>query len=1008
MKKIKLNSIYQLLIIMIIVSLFLTIASIIIIYKITYNEKRIFLKELCENQKEIIQSMFKETKDANAILSVLNNQSKITNGMGTTGEYTIGYSKNDSIVFLIRMRQSKQTNHPHISLKSDSAIPMQYALSENTGFIKGKDYNGKMVFSYCTYIPEFKWGIVAKMDMSEVRLPFYRAGIYAIISSIILIILSIIFFKRVSLPITKKIDESEENYRRLFEYSAIPIWKEDYSEIKKYFDKLKYSGVTDFRAYFEAHKSEINHLASLIKVVEINQKSVELFNAESKEDVIKNMLFYFNGASLDIFKEELIVLAEGGKRFECEMPIRTLTGEIKILNLHLSVVKGFENTLSNVLVSFIDITERKNNEEILRRSRKEWMETFDMIPDMITILDNRHRIVRANKALTDKLGISPQDTIGLHCYQCIHGKQESPVFCPHTLMLKDGKEHIADFHEEKLGMDLLVSVTPIYDNKGNLTGSVHIARDITERKQIEDTLLFLLQCGNIGTSNNFFELLARFLSERLAMDFVCIDKLQGDLLSAKTLAVYFDGKFDDNIEYTLKDTPCGDVVGKTICTFPNNVRNLFPNDIVLQEMYAESYIGTTLWDSAGKPIGLIAVIGRKPITNLSLAETIMKLVAIRAAGELERMLAEEMLANSEIRYRRLFETAKDGILILDAVSGTIVDVNPYLIDKLGYPYDAFLGKTIWDIGFFKDIVASKDNFIKLQQNDYIRYENLPLETSDGHQINVEFVSNVYFVNNQKVIQCNIRDITERKKFENELKEKNVELVESNATKDKFFKIIAHDMKNPYISLLGASELLYENAHKYDTNKIAKLTKVLNDSAKSGYDMLLNLLEWARSQAGSMIFQPEIINLKELIDKHLSNLVEYASNKKINLNFDISSNIQVYADKNMLNTILRNLINNALKFTSKGGIVTVSTKYINGSVIIFIKDTGVGIDNKDFDKLFRTDIKYSQQGTELEGGTGLGLLLCKEFVEKHGGKIWVESEVKKGSTFYFNLSDAENN
>jgi PAS domain S-box-containing protein len=164
--------------------------------------------------------------------------------------------------------------------------------------------------------------------------------------------------------------------------------------------------------------------------------------------------------------------------------------------------------------------------------------------------------------------------------------------------------------------------------------------DITERKQIEQAQLFLLQCGWSASGEDFFESLARYLADTLNMDYVCIDRLEGDGLAAKTVAVYCDGKFVDNLAYALKDTPCGDVVGKTICSFPREVRHLFPRDAALQEMQAESYAGTTLWNSSGQPIGLIAVIGRKPRADLHLAEAILKVVAIRAAGELERRQAE--------------------------------------------------------------------------------------------------------------------------------------------------------------------------------------------------------------------------------------------------------------------------------------------------------------------------------------------------------------------------------
>jgi signal transduction histidine kinase len=176
--------------------------------------------------------------------------------------------------------------------------------------------------------------------------------------------------------------------------------------------------------------------------------------------------------------------------------------------------------------------------------------------------------------------------------------------------------------------------------------------DLVDRRALEEALTFLVQCGAPGTGEDFFQSLARFLAGRLDMDYVCIDRLETGRLSARTVAVYFDGRFEDNISYTLHETPCGEVVGKSICVFPQGVRHLFPNDLVLQQMVAESYAGTTLWSSDGQPNGLIAIIGRKPLQDRALATSLLQLVAVRAAGELERLEAEGALRESEAALQR--------------------------------------------------------------------------------------------------------------------------------------------------------------------------------------------------------------------------------------------------------------------------------------------------------------------------------------------------------------------
>jgi signal transduction histidine kinase len=235
-----------------------------------------------------------------------------------------------------------------------------------------------------------------------------------------------------------------------------------------------------------------------------------------------------------------------------------------------------------------------------------------------------------------------------------------------------------------------------------------------------------------------------------------------------------------------------------------------------------------------------------------------------------------------------------------------------------------------------------------------------------------------------------------------IKKSEAQLKELNATKDKFFNIIAHDLKNPFTSLLGSSELLYNNINKMAPENIKKLSLILNDSAKGGYAILLNLLDWSRSQTGILKYKPEKINLKNLIDENISNLQLSAANKEIRLFSEIKDNLFVNADKNMINTLLRNLLNNAVKFTHRNGKVVIGAVTDSKNVIISVKDTGLGISEDKIEKLFRIDTKHSMPGTENEQGTGLGLKLCQEFVDKMGGKIWVESVENKGSTFKFSI------
>jgi two-component sensor histidine kinase len=205
--------------------------------------------------------------------------------------------------------------------------------------------------------------------------------------------------------------------------------------------------------------------------------------------------------------------------------------------------------------------------------------------------------------------------------------------------------------------------------------------DLDERNKIEEAQEFIAKRGWNASGEDFFQSLARFLANVLEADYVCIDRLEGDGLSARTVAVFFDGRFEDNVSYTLKETPCGDVVGKTVCCFPRSVRELFPHDAVLQEMAAESYAGTTLWSGDGRPIGLIAVIARKPLEDQHMAEMVLGLVSARAAGELERREAADelrkLVGQKETLLKELQHRVKNNLNVvsslLDLETGRLPD-----------------------------------------------------------------------------------------------------------------------------------------------------------------------------------------------------------------------------------------------------------------------------------------------------------------------------------------------
>jgi len=251
------------------------------------------------------------------------------------------------------------------------------------------------------------------------------------------------------------------------------------------------------------------------------------------------------------------------------------------------------------------------------------------------------------------------------------------------------------------------------------------------------------------------------------------------------------------------------------------------------------------------------------------------------------------------------------------------------------------------------------------------------------------------------------EVSEKKKNEKELLKQKKQLSELIAAKDKFYSIIAHDLRSPFNNILGFAKLLSQKYDTYDDFKKKNFIEIINKESQNAFSLLENLLEWARIQIGRMEFHPQQFFLNEIIKEEITFIKEKVSQKKIQLSFVTDKIYPVFADKNMISTIFRNLLSNAVKFTPDNGIIkiTCSEKLVANNkkfIEVIVSDTGVGINPEIIDKLFRIDETISTEGTAGEKGTGLGLILCKEFVEKHEGTIRVESEEGKGSKFIFTL------
>ena len=404
--------------------------------------------------------------------------------------------------------------------------------------------------------------------------------------------------------------------------------------------------------------------------------------------------------------------------------------------------------------------------------------------------------------------------------------------------------------------------------------------------------------------------------------------------------------------------------------------------------YIESAVISPVLDSRGNTTNYIAI--KEDITD--------------------RRKTELILQEKDERYRLIAENINDVIWVYNLDRKVFTYISPSIYLLRGFTVDEAMQLHIYQTvtsdeqAYFKETLDSRLAYFIAGANVGSEYvDQLQMCCKDGHLVWVENSSKFrYNALGEVEITCVSRNIEARKKMEAEILVQNQQLRELIATKDKFFNIIAHDLRNPFNGILMASGLLVDNIYNYPIENVKEVIGLIHDSAKNAYSLLENLLVWARSQTGRIDFNPIWISSNDLFAEVVSLVDGLAKNKSIKLSLDVKEDFRLFADRNMITTVLRNLATNAVKFTHKNGAVDISASPHAGYVQINVQDTGIGISPEGLKKLFILNEDTCRIGTENEFGTGLGLMLCKEFIDKHSGEILVESEVGKGTVFIIKL------
>ena len=355
------------------------------------------------------------------------------------------------------------------------------------------------------------------------------------------------------------------------------------------------------------------------------------------------------------------------------------------------------------------------------------------------------------------------------------------------------------------------------------------------------------------------------------------------------------------------------------------------------------------------------------------------------------------------RFKQLIKNSFDMILLMDS-NGIQQYVSESCEKILGFKQEELMGISVIEKMIHPDDQEStkKDFFDMIENKAHggAQYRHLHkngswvyLEAYGTNQLDNPLIQSVVL---------NVRDITERKQAEQRIKENDIRLQNLTAAKDKLFSIIAHDLRSPFNAILGFSELLSNNPKDFETDESKKYIEIINSCAKNTLVLLDNLLNWTYSQTGELVYKPENLNLSSVFQDLLETSNSIAKIKNISLRYIQSEAIEIYTDVTMLKIVLRNLINNAIKFTNSNGEIVMYAVRNQSHVEITVSDNGVGINKEICKNLFNISTNITSSGTANEKGSGLGLILCKEFVEKIGGTIWVESEEGKGSDFIVSL------
>ena len=607
--------------------------------------------------------------------------------------------------------------------------------------------------------------------------------------------------------------------------------------------------------------------------------------------------------------------------------------------------------------------------------------TLSSIGDAVITTDIKGLVTFLNPVAQSLTGWTQADSVGVpleKIFEIVNEETRQPIENPATSALREGKvvglaNHTLLITKDGTEKSIGFTAAPIHDPNGEVVGVALVFRDVTERRQQEQLLQDTVKYAEA--------ILATLREPFIVLDHNLVIKTANRSFfnTFKVSATETEGKFIYDLGNGQWDLP----------ELRGLLKEVLSNDHPIHGFEVEQ-----TFPAIGHRI--MRLNARRVASTNSQPDLI--LLAIEDITD--RHDAEIALRNSEIRFRRLFETAKDGILILESNTGKITEANPFISELLGYRIDELVGKELWQIGLFQDIHASQAAFRQLQEQGYIRYHNLPLLTKAGRRVEVEFVSNVYNVNHQPVIQCNIRDNTEHHQLERAQAQAEA-LVDLHRRKDEFLAMLSHELRNPLAAITNAVELLdlekeaafQQKARTIIRRQVGNLVVLVND-----------LLEVSRVLSGRIQLHEEELDLRGIAQQAVDTARTLIDQRKHRLNVAFpQAPAWVLGDAIRLEEVIVNLLSNAAKYTPESGDIWLGIEEEGEAVVIRVRDSGVGIAPDLLPQIFDLFTQAQRTLDRSQGGLGIGLTVVRKVIEMHGGTTEAHSSgLGQGSEFIVRL------